>query len=70
MERRSWISGAENKDKDLLGSFTIELIDADLRPYSSFTYLAALQDEVNKSPLLETISFRRWGSGPGGTAFL
>ncbi|MFL2800191.1 MAG: efflux RND transporter permease subunit [Paracoccaceae bacterium] len=59
------ISGAENKDKDLLGSFTIELIDADLRPYSSFTYLAALQDEVNKSPLLETISFRRWGSGPG-----
>ena len=60
------ISGAENKDKDLLGSFTIELIDADLRPYSSFTYLAALQDEVNKSPLLETISFRRWGSGPGG----
>ncbi|MDC3081227.1 efflux RND transporter permease subunit [Paracoccaceae bacterium] len=60
------IAGAENKDKDLLGSFTIELIDADLRPYSSFTYLAALQDEVNKSPLLETISFRRWGSGPGG----
>jgi len=60
------ISGAENKDKDLLGSFTVELIDADLRPYSSFTYLAALQDEVNKSPLLETISFRRWGSGPGG----
>ncbi len=59
------IAGAENKDKDLLGSFTIELIDADLRPYSSFTYLAALQDEVNKSPLLETISFRRWGSGPG-----
>ena len=60
------IAGVENKDKDLLGSFTIELIDADLRPYSSFTYLAALQDEVNKSPLLETISFRRWGSGPGG----
>ncbi len=59
------ISGAENKEKDLLGSFTVELIDADLRPYSSFVYLAALQDEVNKSALLETISFRTWGSGPG-----
>ena len=59
------IAGTENRDKDLLGSFTVELIDADSRPYSSFTYLAALQDEVNKSPLLETISFRRWGSGPG-----
>ena len=60
------ISGSENKEKDLLGSFTVELIDADLRPYSSFAYLAAFQDEVNKSALLETISFRRWGSGPGG----
>ena len=59
------IAGTENRDKDLLGSFTVELIDADSRPYSSFTYLAALQDEVNKSPLLETMSFRRWGSGPG-----
>ena len=33
------ISGAENKEKDLLGSFTVELIDVDLRPYSSFAIL-------------------------------
>ena len=27
------IAGTENRDKDLLGSFTVELIDADSRPY-------------------------------------
>ena len=60
------LSGAEFKDKDLLGSISVELIDADSRPYSSFSYIASLQDEVNKSPLLETLSFRGWRSGPGG----
>ena len=60
------LSGQGTKDADLLGSIDLELIDADLRPYSSFVYLGALQDEVRKHPLLETLSFRRWGSGPGG----
>ena len=62
------LAGAEFKDKDLLGSISVELIDADTRSYSSYAYVASLQDEVNKSPLLEALSFRGWRSGPGGDA--
>ncbi|TYB89240.1 efflux RND transporter permease subunit [Oceaniovalibus sp. ACAM 378] len=62
------LSGVENKDTDLLGSIAIELIDADLRPYSSFRFVGELQDAVPAHPLLETLSFRSWGSGPGGDA--
>ncbi|WP_372604386.1 efflux RND transporter permease subunit [Actibacterium sp.] len=62
------LSGVEHKDTDLLGSIAIELIDADLRPYSSFAFLAALQDEVQQGPLVETLSFRGWRAGPGGDA--
>jgi len=62
------LSGQGTKDADLLGSVDIELIDADLRPYSSFVFLGALQDEVRKHPLLETLSFRGWRGGPGGDA--
>ena len=57
-----------NKDDDLLGGISIELIDADLRPYSSFTFVADLQDAVPRHPMLETISFRGWRGGPGGDA--
>ena len=60
------LSGVESKDTDLLGGISIELIDADLRPYSSFAFVAALQDEVAHHPLVETVSFRSWRSGPGG----
>ena len=59
------LSGSENKDPDLLGSITVELIDADLRDYSSFAFVAELQNEVRRHPLLETLSFRGWRSGPG-----
>ncbi len=68
------LSGVETKDTDLLGGISIELIDADLRidaqgrPYSSFAFVAALQDELRKHPLTETVSFRGWRSGPGGDA--
>ena len=62
------LSGVETKDKDLLGGISIELIDADLRPYSSFAFVAELQDKVRRHPLAETISFRGWRSGPGGDA--
>ncbi len=57
-----------DRDEDLLGSIAIELIDADLRPYSSFAFVADLQDEVRQTPLTETVSFRGWRSGPGGDA--
>ncbi|MCG6903865.1 MAG: efflux RND transporter permease subunit, partial [Rhodobacter sp.] len=62
------LSGVENKEEFQLGSIAIELIDADLRPYSSFQFVADLQDEVRKHPLVETVSFRGWRSGPGGDA--
>lgn len=62
------LGGSENKDPDLLGALSIELIGADLRPYSSFAFAAALQDEVRQLPLTETISFRGWRGGPGGDA--
>jgi multidrug efflux pump subunit AcrB len=62
------LSGVETKDKDLLGGISIELIDADLRPYSSFAFVGELQDAVRHHPLVETVSFRSWRSGPGGDA--
>jgi multidrug efflux pump subunit AcrB len=60
------LSGQETKESYQLGSIAIELIDADLRPYSSFAFVADLQDAVPQHPLLETVSFRGWRSGPGG----
>ncbi|EPX81780.1 efflux RND transporter permease subunit [Litoreibacter arenae] len=62
------LAGAETKDQDQLGSIAIELIDADLRSYSSFQFVAELQDAVRRLPMLETVSFRGWRSGPGGDA--
>ncbi|MDU8909701.1 efflux RND transporter permease subunit [Aestuariicoccus sp. MJ-SS9] len=62
------LSGTDTKEPDQLGGLSIELIDADLRPYSSFAFVGALQDRVARHPLVETISFRGWRSGPGGDA--
>ncbi|MDA8584962.1 efflux RND transporter permease subunit [Rhodobacteraceae bacterium] len=62
------LAGTETKESYQLGSIAIELIDADLRPYSSFAFVADLQDAVPRHPLLETISFRGWRRGPGGDA--
>ncbi|SMR81826.1 Multidrug efflux pump subunit AcrB [Aliiroseovarius halocynthiae] len=60
------LSGVDNKDADLLGSIVIELIDADLRPYSTFEVVSALQEEIVNHPLLEVLSFRGGRFGPGG----
>ena len=62
------LSGQETKETYQLGSIAIELIDADLRPYSSFAFVAELQDAMPQHPMLETISFRGWRGGPGGDA--
>lgn len=62
------IAGADTKESYQLGAISIELIDADLRPYSSFAFVGELQERVSSQPLVETVSFRRWGSGPGGDA--
>ena len=64
------LSGSDTKDIDQLGGISIELIDADLRPYSSFAFVGELQDAVPRHPLVETISFRGWRSGPGGDALV
>ncbi|PUB15447.1 efflux RND transporter permease subunit [Yoonia sediminilitoris] len=60
------VAGSETKDADQLGSITIELIDADSRPYSSFSFVSELQDSIVQHPMAETVSFRSWGRGPGG----
>ena len=60
------LASAENKDSDLLGSISIDLVDADLREISSSAFASALQDEVQALPRLEEFSFRSWGAGPGG----
>ena len=62
------MSGVESKEPDQLGGISIELIDADLRPYSSFAFVAALQERIVQHPLAETVSFRAWRGGPGGDA--
>ena len=62
------LAAADGKDGDLLGGISIELIEADLRPYSSFAFVAQLQEEVVSLPLVEAVSFRGWRSGPGGDA--
>jgi multidrug efflux pump subunit AcrB len=62
------LDAAEGKDGDLLGGISIELVGADLRPYSSFEFVAQLQEEVVNLPLVEAVSFRGGRSGPGGDA--
>ncbi|WP_299909842.1 efflux RND transporter permease subunit [uncultured Paracoccus sp.] len=62
------LPGAETKDPDQLGSIQVELIDADLRPYSSFEFVGDLQAAMPADPRLETISFRGFRGGPGGDA--
>ncbi len=62
------LPGADTADKDLLGGIAIDLIDPDLRPYSSFAFVGELQKRIESHPLVETLSFRGWRSGPGGDA--
>ncbi len=60
------LAAADNKEPWQLGAISIELVDADARPFSSFEFTSALQDEVRPHPRLEEFSFRSWGAGPGG----
>lgn len=60
------LAGTDSTEPELLGAIAIDLIDLDLRPYSSFQFVAELQDEVIGHPQLETLAFRSWGTGPGG----
>ena len=60
------IAGSDQKDPDQLGAIGISLVDADSRAFTSAEFVSALQEEVVQSPMAETVSFRSWGSGPGG----
>ena len=62
------LSGADTKGPDLLGSISMELISADLRPYPTSAFIAALEAEVVPHPLLEELSFRNAFFGPGGAS--
>lgn len=62
------LASADTKDADLLGSISIELISPDVRSYSSFAFVSALQEEVRAHPLMEELSFRGGRFGPGGDA--
>ncbi len=62
------LSGAEAKDPDLLGGISIELIDRDLRDWTSQDFVRDLQEEVRAHPLMEELSFRGGRFGPGGSA--
>ncbi|WP_323040365.1 efflux RND transporter permease subunit [Gemmobacter sp.] len=62
------LPGSEVKEADLLGSISIELIDPDLRPYSAFEFLSALEQEVRPHPKVEELSFRGARFGPSGDA--
>nr|WP_321249359.1 efflux RND transporter permease subunit [uncultured Ruegeria sp.] len=62
------LAAADGKDGSLLGGISIELIDADQRPYSSFEFVGELQEYVPRHPKVELVTFRGWRSGPGGDA--
>lgn len=62
------LASAATKDPDLLGGISVEIVNPDLRPYSSNAFIAAVEAEVRRHPLLEELSFRGGRFGPGGSA--
>ncbi|WP_406871097.1 efflux RND transporter permease subunit [Thioclava sp. 'Guangxiensis'] len=60
------LASADTKDTDQLGSISVELVDQDLRPYSSADFIRRLQQEAPDNPALEELSFRGFRAGPGG----
>ncbi len=62
------LRSAEDKDRDLLGGFQIELIDPDLRVYTANEFIGDWREAIGRHPKLETLSLRGFRSGPGGEA--
>ncbi|MEJ2000939.1 MAG: efflux RND transporter permease subunit [Maritimibacter sp.] len=60
------LASAADKDPDQLGSISIELINADQRPYTGSDFVRELQQRVPQHPMLEELSFRGGRFGPGG----
>ncbi|MEL7013234.1 MAG: efflux RND transporter permease subunit, partial [Pseudomonadota bacterium] len=61
-------SGSGVKSSDELGGVSIELIDADARPYSSTAFARDLENEVKRHAKVETLSFRSSFGGPGASS--
>ncbi len=61
-------TAGDNKPADLLGGMQAALIDADLRPYSSYKFQEDWSNEVKVSPEVELFAFRSARAGPGGDA--
>ena len=49
------LASADTKTQDQLGGISIELIDPDLRSYSSFAFVGELQDKVRQHPFVEEV---------------
>ncbi|SFI05593.1 efflux RND transporter permease subunit [Albimonas pacifica] len=65
---RRGLSVQDEKEPWQLASVDAELIDADLRPYSSSEFNAAVQARLVRHPMAEVVAFRFMRSGPGGDA--
>ena len=57
---------ADTKEPDQLGGISIELIEADLRPYSSFAFVGELQERRTRTRWSRRSAFAAGGRGPGG----
>ncbi|NIZ08444.1 efflux RND transporter permease subunit [Pseudooceanicola sp. HF7] len=60
------LATGDDKDADLIAAVTIELIEADARPYEPNTFLQALEAEMQRPEELESFAFRAGRYGPGG----
>lgn len=49
-----------------LGAMTVELVEQDNRPYTTFEFSRAWQKEIQKTPLVDSINLRSFRGGPGG----
>ncbi|MEO1705685.1 MAG: efflux RND transporter permease subunit, partial [Pseudomonadota bacterium] len=58
----------DDKDRDLLGSVSIELVDQGARDWGSSDFIAALEANLEEPATLEAFSFRAGRRGPGGDA--
>lgn len=62
------LRSGDDRDEDLLGGLSIELIDADERPYSVFEFIRVWEDEIVSQPAVEIMALIGERSGQGGEA--
>jgi len=62
------ISNSSARNTDLLGAFSVSLIDPDLREWSAFEFIDAWRSEIVRTSSLEKLLFRGERTGPGEDA--